>query len=142
MVRVSTQLAMAELFLSGCTTTSDHPYLLPGGLRLEDSIEAATLAGTRFVATRGAMSVGESQGGLHPDDLVEDEEAIVKDAERLVRRWHDPSPGAMIQVAIAPCTPFSVSRDLKREAARLARALGVRLHTHLAENDHDVAYSR
>ncbi|HET6413156.1 MAG TPA: 8-oxoguanine deaminase [Anaeromyxobacter sp.] len=142
MVRVSTQLAMAELLLSGCTTTSDHLYLFPGGVRLEDSIEAASVAGMRFVATRGAMSVGESRGGLPPDELVEDEEAILEDAERLVRRWHDPSPGAMVQIAIAPCSPFSVSPDLMREAARLARALRVRLHTHLAENDHDVAYSR
>ena len=142
MVRVSTQVAMAELLLSGCTTTSDHLYLFPGGVRLEDSIEAASVAGMRFVATRGAMSVGESRGGLPPDELVEDEEAILEDAERLVRRWHDPSPGAMVQIAIAPCSPFSVSPDLMREAARLARALRVRLHTHLAENDHDVAYSR
>ena len=142
MVRVSTQLAMAELLLSGCTTTSDHLYLFPGGVRLEDSIEAASVAGMRFVATRGAMSVGQSRGGLPPDELVEDEEAILEDAERLVRRWHDPSPGAMVQIAIAPCSPFSVSPDLMREAARLARALRVRLHTHLAENDHDVAYSR
>ena len=142
MVRVSTQVAMAELLLSGCTTTSDHLYLFPNGVRIDDSIEAAALAGMRFTATRGAMSVGESQGGLPPDALVEVEPAILADAERLVRRWHDPAPGAMVQIAIAPCSPFSVSRDLMLESARLARALGVRLHTHLAENDHDVAYSR
>jgi 8-oxoguanine deaminase len=142
MVRVSAQVAMAELLLSGCTTTSDHLYLFPGGARLDDTIEAAALMGMRFTATRGAMSVGRSQGGLPPDELTEDEGAVLADAERLVRRWHDPAPGSMLQVAIAPCSPFSVSRELMIEAARLARALGVRLHTHLAENDHDVAYTR
>ncbi|HET9599143.1 MAG TPA: 8-oxoguanine deaminase [Anaeromyxobacteraceae bacterium] len=142
MVRVSTKVAMAELLLSGCTTTSDHLYLFPGGVRLDDSIEAALEVGMRFVATRGAMSVGRSAGGLPPDELVEREDAILADARRLVERWHQRGPGAMIQVAIAPCSPFSVSPDLMREAAALARALGVRLHTHLAENDHDVAYAR
>src|SRR5512147_2789644 len=102
MVRVSTQVAMAELLLSGCTTTSDHLYLFPNGVRLDDSIEGAALAGMRFTATRGAMSLGESQGGLPPDGLVEREEAILADADRLVARYHDPRPGAMLQVAIAP----------------------------------------
>jgi 8-oxoguanine deaminase len=142
MVRVSAQVAMAELLLSGCTTTSDHLYLFPGGARVDDTIEAAAIMGMRFTATRGAMSLGRSKGGLPPDELTEDEAAILADAERLVGRWHDPAPGSMIQVAIAPCSPFSVSRELMVEAARLARALKVRLHTHLAENDHDVAYSR
>jgi 8-oxoguanine deaminase len=142
MVRVSTQVAMAELLLSGCTTTSDHLYLFPNGVRLDDSIEAAAGMGMRFVATRGAMSVGRSQGGLPPDGLVEREDAILADAQRLVECHHQRGPGAMVQVAVAPCSPFSVSPDLMREAARLARALGVRLHTHLAENDHDVAYAR
>lgn len=142
MVRVSTQVAMAELLLSGCTTTSDHLYLFPNGVRLDDSIEGAAAAGMRFTATRGAMSLGESQGGLPPDALVEREEAILADADRLVARYHDPRPGSMLQIALAPCSPFSVTRDLMVEAARLARARGVRLHTHLAENDHDVAYSR
>jgi len=142
MVRVSTQVAMAELLLSGCTTSSDHLYLFPNGCRLDDSIEAATVMGMRFVAARGAMSVGRSAGGLPPDALVEREDAILLDAERLVRQHHQRGPGAMIQVAIAPCSPFSVSPDLMRETARLARSLGVRLHTHLAENDHDVAYAR
>lgn len=141
MVRVSTQTAMAELLLSGCTTTSDHLYLYPRGVRLDDSIEAAREIGMRFTAARGSMSVGESAGGLPPDALVEDEEAILRDTQRVVERWHDASHGAMTQVAVAPCSPFSVSRELMRESARLARALGVRLHTHLAENDHDVAYS-
>ena len=142
MVRVSTEVAMAELLLSGCTTTSDHLYLFPNGVRLDDSIEGAALAGMRFVATRGAMSLGESRGGLPPDGLVELEEAVLLDADRLIDRYHDPKPGAMLQVAIAPCSPFSVTRDLMVEAAKLARARGVRLHTHLAENDHDVAYSK
>lgn len=142
MIRVSTQVAMAELLLSGCTTTSDHLYLYPNGSSLEDSIEGARRAGMRFTATRGAMTVGRSQGGLPPDDLVEREGDVLRDAQRLVERFHDPSPGAMLQIAIAPCSPFSVSRELMLESAKLARSLGVRLHTHLAENDHDVAYSR
>ena len=142
MIQVSTQVAMAELLLSGCTTTSDHLYLFPNGVRLDDSIEAALRVGMRFTATRGAMSVGESEGGLPPDALVEREDAVLADADRLVARWHDPGFGAMVQIALAPCSPFSVSRALMVEAARLARARGVRLHTHLAENDHDVAYSR
>ncbi|HVP65691.1 MAG TPA: 8-oxoguanine deaminase [Anaeromyxobacteraceae bacterium] len=142
MVRTSTQVAMAELLLSGCTTTSDHLYVFPNGVRLDDSIEAATVAGMRFTATRGSMSVGEKDGGLPPDGLVEREDAILADTRRLVERYHDPGPGSMLQIAVAPCSPFSVSRDLMVESARLARAYRVRLHTHLAENDHDVAYSR
>jgi len=142
MVQVSTQLAMAELLLSGCTTSSDHLYIYPNGVRLDDSIEAAREIGMRFVATRGSMSVGASQGGLPPDSVVEREDAILKDTQRLIEAWHDKSHGAMVNVAVAPCSPFSVSRDLMRESATLARAFGVRLHTHLAENDHDIAYSR
>ena len=142
MLRVSTQVAMAELLLSGCTTTSDHLYLFPNGCRLEDCLEGARLAGMRFTATRGAMSVGRSAGGLPPDELVEGEDAILEDMARLVARHHDVRPGSMVQIALAPCSPFSVSRDLMREAAGLARREGVRLHTHLAENDHDLAYSR
>jgi len=141
MVHVSTQLAMAELLLAGCTTSSDHLYIYPNGVRLDDSIEAAAGIGMRFVATRGSMSVGASQGGLPPDRVVEREDVILADTRRLVERWHDHSHGAMVNVAAAPCSPFSVSRDLMRESAALARAYGVRLHTHLAENDHDVAYS-
>ena len=144
MVRVSTQVAMAELLLSGCTTSSDHLYIYPNGVRLDDSIEAAQAIGMRFVATRGAMSVGQSAGGLPPDRVVEDEAAILKDSQRLVEAYHDASWGTMTQVALAPCSPFSVSRDLMRESAALARSFkgsGVRLHTHLAENDHDIAYS-
>ena len=142
MVQVSSRVAMAELLLSGCTTSSDHLYLYPNGVRLDDSIEAAQAIGMRFVATRGSMSVGQSQGGLPPDALVEREDLILKDTQRVIETWHDTRHGAMVNVAAAPCSPFSVSRDLMRESAALARSLGARLHTHLAENDHDLAYSR
>jgi cytosine/adenosine deaminase-related metal-dependent hydrolase len=141
MVTTSHQVAMAELLLSGCTTSSDHHYIYPNGTRLEDSIAAAHAMGLRFVATRGAMTVGASQGGLPPDRVVEDEKAVLRDMQRLVETWHDPQPGAMLQIALAPCSPFSVSESLMVESAKLARALGVRLHTHLAENDHDVTYT-
>jgi cytosine/adenosine deaminase-related metal-dependent hydrolase len=142
MVQVSTQVAMAELLLSGCTTSSDHLYIYPNGVRLDDSIEAARAIGMRFTATRGSMSVGESQGGLPPDRVVEKEAFILKETQRLIETHHDARWGSMTHVAVAPCSPFSVSQDLMREAARLARAHGVRLHTHLAENDHDIAYTR
>jgi 8-oxoguanine deaminase len=145
MVQVSTQVAMAELLLSGCTTSSDHLYLYPNGVRLEDSIEAAQAIGMRFTATRGSMSVGQSAGGLPPDAVVENEAAILKDSQRLIETWHDAAHGSMLQIALAPCSPFSVSPDLMRQSAALARSFkgqGVRLHTHLAENDHDIAYSR
>ncbi len=142
MVQVSTQVAMAELLLSGCTTSSDHLYIYPNGIRLDDSIEAARQIGMRFVATRGSMSVGQSQGGLPPDRVVEREDFILQETQRLIETWHDAAHGAMTQVAVAPCSPFSVSRDLMRTSAELARHYRVRLHTHLAENDHDVAYSR
>ena len=141
MIRISTQVAMAELLLSGCTTSSDHLYLYPNGIRLDDAIEAAAQTGMRFTATRGAMSVGESAGGLPPDALVEAEVDILRDAQRLIETHHDPAWGSLLHVALAPCSPFSVSQDLMRESAALARSQGVRLHTHLAENDHDVAYS-
>jgi 8-oxoguanine deaminase len=145
MVQVSTQVAMAELLLSGCTTSSDHLYIYPNGVRLEDSIEGAKAIGMRFMATRGSMSVGQSAGGLPPDRVVEKEDAILKDSQRLIETWHSAAHGAMLQVALAPCSPFSVSPALMRESAALARSFkgqGVRLHTHLAENDHDIAYSR
>jgi cytosine/adenosine deaminase-related metal-dependent hydrolase len=132
---------LAELALSGCTTASDHLYLFPNGARLDDSIEGAAAVGLRFHATRGAMSIGVSRGGLPPDSLVEDEAAILKDSERLVSAFHDPGPGAMVRIGLAPCSPFSVSRELMRDAAILAREKCVMLHTHLAENDEDVAYS-
>ena len=142
MVQVSTQVAMAELLLSGCTTSSDHLYLYPNGVRLDDSIAAAAQIGMRFHAARGSMSVGESAGGLPPDSLVENEAAILADTQRLIEQHHDHGRYAMLRVVAAPCSPFSVSPGLMRDSAALARSLGTRLHTHLAENDHDVAYSR
>ena len=142
MVWVSTQIAMAELLLSGCTTSSDHLYLFPNGVRLDDSLEAAAEIGMRFHAARGAMSVGQSQGGLPPDAVVEREPAILADTQRVIERWHDPSKYAMQRIVVAPCSPFSVSRELMRDAAVVAREHHVSLHTHLAENDFDVAYTR
>jgi cytosine/adenosine deaminase-related metal-dependent hydrolase len=135
------RLGLAELALSGCTLTSDHHYLFPDGVRLDDTIEAARAIGLRFHATRGSMSVGESQGGLPPDSVVEDEDAILADTIRVIDAFHDPGPGAMLRVAVAPCSPFSVSRDLMRQSALLARDKGVMLHTHLAEDADDVAFS-
>ncbi|SPJ28578.1 8-oxoguanine deaminase [Falsiruegeria mediterranea] len=138
---VSAQVGLAELALSGCTLSSDHLYLYPNGSRLDDTIAAAAEIGIRFHPTRGAMSIGESDGGLPPDSLVEKEAAILKDSIRVIDAFHDPSEGAMVRVGLAPCSPFSVSRDLMRDAAILARDKGVMLHTHLAENDEDIAYS-
>jgi cytosine/adenosine deaminase-related metal-dependent hydrolase len=138
---ISAQIGLAELALSGCTMTSDHLYLFPNGSRLDDTIAAAGDVGLRFHPTRGAMSIGESDGGLPPDSLVEKEAAILEDCVRVIDAFHDPSEGAMVRVGVAPCSPFSVSRDLMRDAAILARNKGVMLHTHLAENDEDIAYS-
>jgi cytosine/adenosine deaminase-related metal-dependent hydrolase len=138
---VSAQVGLAELALSGCTLTSDHLYLFPNGARLDDTIAAAGEVGLRFHPTRGAMSIGESAGGLPPDSLVETETAILEDMIRVVDRFHDPRPGAMVRVGLAPCSPFSVSRELMRDSALLARDKRVMLHTHLAENDEDIAYS-
>ncbi|MDE4191127.1 8-oxoguanine deaminase [Phaeobacter gallaeciensis] len=138
---VSAQLGLVELALSGCTLSSDHLYLYPNGARLEDTIHAAREVGLRFHPTRGAMSIGESDGGLPPDSLVEQETAILEDMIRVVDGFHDASEGSMCRVGLAPCSPFSVSRDLMRDAALLARDKGVMLHTHLAENDEDIAYS-
>ncbi|TAG25551.1 MAG: 8-oxoguanine deaminase [Rhodobacterales bacterium] len=137
----SAQVGLAELALSGCTLTSDHLYLYPNGARLEDTIHAAGEVGLRFHPTRGAMSIGESAGGLPPDSLVEGEAAILTDMIRVVDAFHDTRPGAMVRVGLAPCSPFSVSRGLMRDTALLAREKGVMLHTHLAENDEDIAYS-
>jgi cytosine/adenosine deaminase-related metal-dependent hydrolase len=146
MAKVSTQTAMAELLLSGCTTSSDHLYIYPNGrsgqVRLDDSIEGAQEIGMRFHAARGSMSVGESKGGLPPDRVVEDEAAILTETQRLIERWHDPRRFAMQRIVVAPCSPFSVSRELMRDSALLARQYGVSLHTHLAENDNDIAYTR
>ena len=140
-MRISALVGLAELALSGCTMSSDHLYLFPNGSRLDDTIAAAQEIGLRFFPTRGAMSIGQSLGGLPPDSLVEREEDILNDCIRVVDQFHDPNPSAMVRVGIAPCSPFSVSRELMRDAALLARDKGVYLHTHLAENDEDVAYS-
>ena len=141
MIHASTRTAMAELMLSGCTTTSDHLYLYPNGARLDDAIDAAQTMGMRFHAARGSMSLGRSKGGLPPDSVVEEEEAILRDSLRLIQRYNDNRRHAMLRVVLAPCSPFSVTRDLMRESAAMARAHGVSLHTHLAENDNDVAFS-
>ena len=138
---VSAQVGLAELALSGCSMSSDHLYLFPNGARLDDTTAAAQEVGLRFHPTRGAMSIGQSAGGLPPDSLVERESAILNDCIRVIDAFHDTRDGAMVRVGIAPCSPFSVSRDLMRDAAVLAREKGVMLHTHLAENDEDVAYS-
>ena len=137
----SAQVGLAELALSGCSLSSDHLYLYPNGSRLEDTIHAASEIGLRFQPTRGAMSIGESNGGLPPDALVENEAVILEDCIRVIDAFHDPAEGSMCRVGIAPCSPFSVSRDLMRDAALLARDKGVMLHTHLAENEEDIAYS-
>ncbi len=132
-VRVATTTGLAELALSGCTTAFDHQYLWPNGSRVDDQIEGAGVVGIRFHVSRGSMSLGESEGGLPPDSLVEDEGAVLEDCQRVVERHHDPSPGAMTRVVLAPCSPFSVTPELMRRTAELARDLGVGLHTHLAE---------
>jgi cytosine/adenosine deaminase-related metal-dependent hydrolase len=132
-VRLSTQLALAELALSGCTTAADHLYIFPNGCKLDDEIEAASQVGLRLHAARGSMSLGESQGGLPPDQVVETEEVILRDSQRLIERYHDPDPGSKLQIILAPCSPFSVTADLMRASAQMARQYGVRLHTHLAE---------
>ena len=140
-VYAATRLGLAELALSGCTMSSDHLYLFPNGVTLDDTIHAAATIGLRFHATRGAMSVGESAGGLPPDSVVEAEPAILTDTIRVIDRFHDGADGAMVRVGVAPCSPFSVSTGLMRDAALLARDKGVMLHTHLAEDRDDVAYS-
>ncbi len=141
MVYVSAKLAMAELMLSGCTTSSDHLYIFPNDVKLDDEIRAAQEMGMRFHAARGSMSLGESQGGLPPDSVVESEAEILRDTRRVIEQYHDAGRYAMLRVVVAPCSPFSVTQDLMREAATLARGYGVHLHTHLAENANDVAYS-
>ncbi|MHB8628803.1 MAG: 8-oxoguanine deaminase [Aggregatilineales bacterium] len=142
MVYVSALTGLAELILSGCTTSSDHLYLFPNGARLDDEIQAAAEIGIRFHAARGSMSVGRSAGGLPPDSVVEKEADIVRDTRRLIETYHDPRRYAMLRIAVAPCSPFSVSQGLMRDSAALARSYGVRLHTHLAENIKDIDYTR
>lgn len=138
----STQTALAELALSGCTTASDHLYLYPNGARLDDEIEAARAIGLRLQASRGSMSVGESQGGLPPDSVVESDQRILAESRRLIEAYHQAEAGAMTQVVLAPCSPFSVSPELMRETAALARQYGVHLHTHLAETQDEERYTQ
>lgn len=133
-IRVSSQMAMAELIATGCTTSSDHLYILPNNCTLDTTIEVAAEMGLRFHAARGAMSRGESKGGLPPDSCVEEEDAILADAERLIGRYHDMADHAMTRIVLAPCSPFSVTPQLMQDAAALARGHhGVRLHSHIAE---------
>jgi 8-oxoguanine deaminase len=139
-IAVSTKIAVAELMLSGCTTASDHTYLWPNGAKVDDQIEAAQELGIRFHAARGSMSVGTSKGGLPPDSVVEDEEEILRDSRRVVETYHDAERYAMLRIVLAPCSPFSVSPDLMRESAALARSYGVSSHTHLAETIDEETY--
>lgn len=139
-VYVSAITGLAELILSGCTTAADHLYIFPNDVQLDDEIRAAQDIGIRFHASRGSMSRGESQGGLPPDAVVEDESAILKDTQRLIETYHDPHPLSMLQIVVAPCSPFSVTENLMREAANLARSYGVQLHTHLAETRDEEAF--
>jgi cytosine/adenosine deaminase-related metal-dependent hydrolase len=137
---VSTKTAMAEMALSGCTTSSDHLYLFPNGSRLDDEIIAAREMGMRLHASRGSMSLGESKGGLPPDSVVDSEDTILKDSQRLIEQYHDPQPGAMTRVVLAPCSPFSVTGELMRQSAQMARQYGVHLHTHLAETQDEEGF--
>lgn len=141
-IYVSSKVAIAELMLSGCTTSSDHTYIWPNGAQLDDQIQAAQELGFRFHAARGSMSVGESQGGLPPDRVVEDEAHILRDSRRLIEQYHDAARFSMLRVVLAPCSPFSVSPDLMRESIALARSYGVHSHTHLAETLDEDAYCR
>lgn len=139
-IRVSTKVALLEMAMAGCTTSSDHLYLFPNGSRLEDEIEPARELGMRFHAAYGSMSLGESEGGLPPDSVVETEDAILTESARVIEAHHDPTPGAMTRVVLAPCSPFSVTPSIMRESAALARTYGVRLHTHLAETKDEEAF--
>jgi cytosine/adenosine deaminase-related metal-dependent hydrolase len=139
-VRSATAIAISELILSGCTTAADHGYIWKNGARLDDQIDVARQMGFRFHASRGSMSIGQSKGGLPPDALVEDEDAILRDCVRVIDAYHDPARVAMTRIVVAPCSPFSVSTDLMRQSAELARARGLTLHTHLCETHDEEAY--
>ncbi len=139
--RTATLVGLAELALSGCTTVFDHAYLFRNGCRVDDQIAAAAEIGMRFVVSRGSMSRGQSAGGLPPDDCVEREDDILADCERVIARYHDPAPGALLRIVLAPCSPFSVTEDLMRQTAAMARTRGVRLHTHLCETLDEQRYT-
>ncbi len=139
-IYTSALVGLAELMLSGCTTASDHLYIYPNGCRIDDEIRAAVEIGVRFQPCRGSMSLGESKGGLPPDRVVEDEDFILEDTRRVIETYHDPEPCGMTRISVAPCSPFSVSPDLMRESAALARSYDVQLHTHLAETLDEEAF--
>ncbi len=132
-IYVSALVGLSELMLSGCTTTSDHLYIFPNDVQLDHEIWAARELGIRFHPTRGSMSLGESNGGLPPDSVVEEEDAIIKDSQRVIETFHDPERYSMCRIALAPCSPFSVTPDLMRKSREMATNYHVRLHTHLAE---------
>ena len=134
-IQASTRAALSELLLSGCTTSSDHHYVFPQTCEkaIDIQAEVAKECGIRTILTRGSMSLGRSRGGLPPDEVVQDSDTILKESERLINKLHDPKAGSMLQIAVAPCSPFSVTAELMRDSARLAREKGVLLHTHLAE---------
>jgi cytosine/adenosine deaminase-related metal-dependent hydrolase len=144
MIRASTMTGLAELLLSGCTTSADHLYVFPPGSErfFDAQVEAALEIGMRFHPTRGSMDLGESQGGLPPAEVVQSLETILNDSQRVIEKYHDPSPGSMLRVALAPCSPFSATRELMAQTASLARESGVRLHTHIAETMDEDAFSR
>lgn len=139
-IRVSTKTALSELAFSGCTTASDHLYLFPNGSTLDDEILSAREVGLRLHASRGSMSLGESDGGLPPDSVVESESYILKESQRLIEQYHDSNPGSFSQVVLAPCSPFSVTGELLKQSASLAREYGVHLHTHLAETEDEESF--
>jgi cytosine/adenosine deaminase-related metal-dependent hydrolase len=139
--RTATLIGLAELALSGCTTAFDHAYVFRNGCRVDDQIAAAAEIGMRFIVSRGSMSRGQSLGGLPPDSCVENEDDILCDCERVIARYHNPAPGSMTQIVLAPCSPFSVTERLLRDSATLARAKNVRLHTHLCETADEEAYT-
>ncbi len=140
--RLATRLAYTELLLSGCTTAGDHHYLFPRGLEaaVDIQVEEARALGIRAVVTRGSMSLSQKQGGLPPETLVQDDDTILADSERVLRLFHDPAPGAMVQIGLAPCSPFAVTKRLMRESAGLAERHDCRLHTHLGETRDENAY--
>lgn len=140
-MHISALMSMAELMMSGCTLTTDHAYIYPNECKIDDLIQAARDIGIRFQPVRGAMSLGQSNGGLPPDNVTEDEASVLEDCERILREYHDPRPFAMLRIALGPCSPFSVTRQLMKDTAALARRYkGVRLHTHLSENFRDLDY--